>query len=333
MTNKTDLVFILSVDTEEEWDWNGPFPEKDFSVENLHALPQFQQFCMRLGIRPCYFVDYAAAKGLDPSSEFMQLVQKNTCELGAHLHPWANPPIFEKPTEENSHVVNLPLTQVEQKLDALMQVFAEKFEYRPRAFRTGRWGISAEIMDLLWSRGFTVDSSVYPFYENEYFSCQGSPTLPYWPATSDVLSCGEQRNILEMPVTVGFNRQPFELANKINRTLDSPNLQKVKANAILWHSKLLRKIYMSPEVTSSSNMISLCDSVDTQKQPIIHMYLHSSNLIQSGTGVMDSEEPYALITRRIKNVIEHLKKQHNVTFMTLSEAKVHFQTNPRFIAA
>jgi hypothetical protein len=37
--NKPELVFILTIDTEEEWYWNGPFPEQDLSVKNLESIP------------------------------------------------------------------------------------------------------------------------------------------------------------------------------------------------------------------------------------------------------------------------------------------------------
>lgn len=332
MKHKSDLLFLLSVDTEEEWDWEGPFPEGEFSVENLHMLPQFQAFCTNKGIRPCYFVDYAAAKGINKSSQFLEQVQANECELGAHLHPWANPPYFDKPTESNSHVVNLPIEQVSEKLDALMRLFAERFAYQPKAFRTGRWGISPEIMRLLWSRGFEVDSSVYPFYQNEFFSCQGSPTLPYWPSEEDVLVPGGQHNILELPVTVGFNRRPFDKANRVHQRLDSPRMQRVKANALLWHSNLLRKIYMSPEVSKASDMITLARAAIAENAPIVHMYFHSSNLISNGTGFFKAKDPFDKICKRISAVIDDLSEDHNISFMTLSEAKVYFQTNPQFIA-
>ncbi|PTB98586.1 WalW protein, partial [Marinobacter sp. Z-F4-2] len=36
------VYFVLSVDTEEEWDWDGPFPNKVISVENVDHLPVFQ---------------------------------------------------------------------------------------------------------------------------------------------------------------------------------------------------------------------------------------------------------------------------------------------------
>lgn len=327
MRSKKQITFLLSVDTEEEWDWDGPFPEQDFSVENLHMLPKFQKFCELKGLRPCYFVDYAAAVGLAKQTEFLDRVTHSQCELGAHLHPWANPPYFDKPTEENSHVVNLPIAQVEQKLDALMELFTKSLNYKPKAFRTGRWGISESIMKLLFLRGFDVDSSVYPFYKNDYFHCNGAPLSPYWPDTDNVLKSGKQRNILEMPVTVGFNRTPFERASVLHEFSHHPALQLLKPTALLWHSKILRKVYFSPEVSSVGDMISLADKAIENGQQVLHMYFHSSNLINNGTGFLQSDDAYSLICQRITKVIEHLQTNYEVNFMTPSEYKVYLQCN------
>ncbi len=329
---KPQLTFLLSVDTEEEWDWEGPFPESDFSVENLHQLPAFQAFCEQKGLRPCYFVDYAAAIGLVKQTRFLEQVEKAHCELGAHLHPWANPPFFGKPTEENSHVVNLPLKQVEEKLDALLTLFNQQLKYKPKAFRTGRWGISEDILQLLYLRGFDVDSSVYPFYRNEYFNCYGAPLMPYWPDSENVLKSGMQRNILEVPVTVGFNRTPFETAAKLHDASENSVLQVIKTTALLWHSKLLRKIYFSPEVTTTQDMITLAESAIENGQRCLHMYFHSSNLINNGTGFLKSDNPFELICTRISDVLSHLSSRYEIVYMTPSEYKVFLNNNQQLIA-
>jgi len=44
--------FLLSVDTEEEFDWGGRFPQEDCSVENIQCIPAFQEFCETIDIRP-----------------------------------------------------------------------------------------------------------------------------------------------------------------------------------------------------------------------------------------------------------------------------------------
>ena len=54
-------LFVLTIDTEEEWHWDGAFPQHNCQVKNIQRIPEFQQFCESLGIRPTYFVDYAVA--------------------------------------------------------------------------------------------------------------------------------------------------------------------------------------------------------------------------------------------------------------------------------
>ena len=58
---KPNVIFILSIDTEEEWLWDEEFPDDNFSVRNVDKLPDFLNFCQKLGIRTTYFVDYAVA--------------------------------------------------------------------------------------------------------------------------------------------------------------------------------------------------------------------------------------------------------------------------------
>lgn len=332
MKQKPELVFILTIDTEEEWDWDGPFPEKDFSVKNLERVPAFQDFCNNNGIRPSYFVDYAAAKGAAENNTFTQAIKDNTCELGAHLHPWANPPFFAKPSEENSHVVNLPIEQVESKLDTLVNVFVDELEYQPSSFRTGRWGISSDIMKLLWSRGFNVDSSVYPYYSNEFFHCQGSPIGAYWPDSQDVLKAGAQRNIMEIQASVGFNRKAFSVCNKIHDAAESSPLKYLKIVSLLWHTHLLRKIYMSPEVMQPRDMVALAHQTHNNGAHYINMFFHSSNLIANGTGFFDVADPFNEICTRVSTVIDALSQDFHLNFMTLKEAQVYFTQNPQMLA-
>lgn len=331
MKSKPELVFLLSVDTEEEWDWDGPFPESDFSIQNLKKIPALQSFCEGLGIRPCYFVDYAAALGAIEKKVFVQAIENNACEIGAHLHPWANPPMFDKPNEENSHVVNIPIEQVTAKLDELVSVFVEKLNYQPTSFRTGRWGISPDIMKLLWTRGFTVDSSVYPYYKNEYFTCQGAPIGAYWPDTKDVLQAGGQRNIMEIQASVGYNRGNFALADSVHRFADTSPFKYLKLVSLLWHSSLLRKIYMSPEVMEANDMIALTHQLYNNGCSYVHMFFHSSNLICNGTGFFNSDDPYNDICERIKTVVDTLSEDFSIKFMTLREAEVYFSQNPAML--
>ena len=70
-------------------------------------------------------------------------------------------------------------------------------------------------------------------------------------------------------------------------------------------------------------MLALVDQSIQKKQPVIHMYLHSSSLIDGATGLLDSLNAFETICRRIQVVTQHIQKHANVKFCTISEAKVH----------
>lgn len=239
---KKPVLFILSIDTEEEWDWSAPFPQQDFNVSNVARLADLQRLCDEIGIRPTYFVDYAVADNQAAVEVLKSFVANNSCEIGAHLHPWCNPPFFGYVGEQESHVVNLPIKQVEEKLMALIQRLTQQFGTVPRSFRTGRWGIDGKVMRLLVKHGFEIDSSVYPFYQNSFYSCQGAPNLPYRPSLDNPLQTDPHGKIFELPVTAGFNHKNFALCERIYRAISHPSINWSHLVGVAWRTRLLRKV-------------------------------------------------------------------------------------------
>lgn len=325
LPEKPNIKFVLSVDTEEEWDWSGPFPQQDFSVGNIDKIPEFQRFCQSLGIKPSYFVDYAVAN--DPASVAIlkQALETKSCEIAAHLHPWCNPPYYGKTGEKESHVVNLPIEQVETKLAELTQKLNQEFGVQPQAFRTGRWGITGEVLALLAKYGYTIDSSVYPFYLHPYFTCQGAPITPYWPDFDNALKTGTQRKLLQLPVTVGFNNKHFHLSNKVHQCLSSPTLSWLRPIGVAWHTGVLRKLYMCPELSNSEEMCVLANKVIERGDNLIHMYMHSSSLVPNVTGFMKEGQGASILFKRIQLLVEHLKQVANVEFLTVSSAAKYYK--------
>jgi len=323
--NKPSVLFVLSVDTEEEWDWKAEFPQYNVQVENIQAIQGFQQECNSIGIRPTYFVDYPVVDNSQCLEVLKSIDQLGQCEIGAHLHPWCNPPMTAKNDEFSSHVVNLPIDLVEQKLVNLLQELKGSFGKDILSFRTGRWGINSEVMRLLIKHGITVDSSVYPFYRNKYFNCDGAPVEPYWPDLSNPLKAqsaelqAQQSSIFEIPVSAGFNHVQFTLCDKIHKLSSTRVLSFLRIPGIMWQLKLLRKIYLSPELASASDMQTLIKVLLKRKAPIIHMNLHSSSLIN----LPYSNHPFTReqILENMKQTVSYLHKHANVTFCTISEAK------------
>jgi hypothetical protein len=325
--SSTPIIFVLSIDTEEEWNWSGAFPQKVANVNNIDKLPAFDSLCENLAIRPTYFVDYAVSDNKNAVEKMLTFTTKGNCEIGAHLHPWCNPPYFGEVGEDESHVVNLPVEQVSQKLDALMASIESGFGVKAKSFRTGRWGIDKNVMGLLIKNGITLDSSVYPFYQNEYFSCVGSPTLPYWPDLNAPLNQGNQQTIYELPVTVGFNRTNFEFANSVHTVFAKPPLSWTRFNGIAWHVHLLRKIYLCPELSAPEDMLTLCEKVIDKGYPVLHMYMHSSSLLDRQEGLLGSDQsPFDFISDAVTKVVTQLKSKYDIEFCTISEAADKLQT-------
>ncbi|MCU4675560.1 polysaccharide deacetylase family protein [Catenovulum sp. 2E275] len=327
-SHKPKVTFVLSVDTEEEWDWSGPFPQKQFSVDNVALIPHFQNFCNQHNIKPSYFVDYAVADDAESVAVLRQIQDKGEGEIAAHLHPWCNPPFYGITREKESHVINLPLAQVEKKLIELTLKLTKEFGLAPKAFRTGRWGISGDICQLLIEQGYKIDSSVYPFYTHKYFSCQGAPIYPYWVDLNNPLQQTARSALLEFPVSVGFNHKNFEQQNKLHQMFSSRLGQSCRAVGIAWHLGIVKKLYMCPELSTGSEMIALANNLLARKEKYIHMYLHSSNLMTNATGFVESKNAMKTILGRMHQVITHLNKVADVEFKTISQAcEPYFQTN------
>ncbi|MDE2436482.1 MAG: WalW protein, partial [Sphingomonadales bacterium] len=53
--------FVLTVDTEEEFDWSKPIERSGHTVHTIARLARFQQFCEGAGVCPIYLVDYPIA--------------------------------------------------------------------------------------------------------------------------------------------------------------------------------------------------------------------------------------------------------------------------------
>ena len=244
---KKKVLFLLSVDTEEEFDWNGDFPQCECSVGNIQLLPKFHKFCEAVGIRPTYLVDYPVVATPSSAEVLRQIAATPSAEIGAHLHPWCNPPFKGGNSERESHVINLPTALVEEKLSCLVRAIEEHIGITPKVFRTGRWGINSPVLKVVAAAGFDVDTSIYPFYENEYFSCQHACNQAYWPAFENPDVPGNQRVIFEIPVTAGFNRPHFKFWAKVHNLLLSWPLKPFHLVGVAWQTKVLRKLYLSPQ--------------------------------------------------------------------------------------
>jgi hypothetical protein len=163
---------------------------------------------------------------------------------------------------------------------------------------------------------------MYPFFKNDFFDCENTILTPYWPDYDNPVNRGTQRTLMEIPVTVGFNHKNYKFMHKVYNLIAQPSLYHFRLVALFWHTQLLRKLYLSPEMTSGRQMRPLINSVLNNDFPIIHMYFHSSSLIDGATGFMPHKNAFDVICNNIRYIIEYAQKRANLHFCTMSEAAV-----------
>ena len=89
---------LLTVDTEEEFDWSGPFSASDHGLGHVRCLAKFQQFCEGMDVSPVYLIDWPVANSKEALEVLSGPLKAGKAEVGIQLHPWVNPPFAEEIT-------------------------------------------------------------------------------------------------------------------------------------------------------------------------------------------------------------------------------------------
>jgi hypothetical protein len=98
---------IVVVDTEEEFDWSSDPSPRNNATTAMDSLFRVQEIFDEYSIVPCYVIDYPIATQENSVDILREILKDGRCELGAHLHPWVNPPFGEELTRSNMYPGNL----------------------------------------------------------------------------------------------------------------------------------------------------------------------------------------------------------------------------------
>lgn len=327
-------LFILTVDTEEEWDWGGPFPEPPCSTRNIDELPKFQELCQSIGVCPTYFIDYAVVEVAQHRDTIKHFFDRNECDIGAHLHPWCTPPITEKTSPHTSHAVNIDLNLFRAKMENLTDLLSDAFGTHPYSFRSGRWGINGAMLKVLAELGYGVDSSVRPYHEEPgSFDYNSAQTRPYFPSFSNaLLTDHNQRSLLEIPTSSGFNHANFESLNRLQQKLSKEPIRKLRLIGILWKLGLMRKITLTPEDSNANDLKRCIDMCVKRGDGVINIFLHSSNFLPGSTPYVRSGSDLDRMFNSIATCAEHAKEKYNAKFVTVREAGQLLGNGSGFVA-
>ncbi len=294
----------IVVDTEEEFDWQRPFDRNSVAVTAMQSQYLAQQLFTPYGLKPTYVVDYPVATTPESVAVFAALLAADQCQIGAHLHPWVNPPHEEAVSSHNSYPGNLPAALERAKLTALTEAITASFGVRPLVYKAGRYGVGPSTTALLEELGYLVDLSVVPFSD---FGGDGGPDFtacpdrPYW--------VGEPGKLLEIPLTRGFSGRlaGSGLAGSgrgIYRLAGSAWGARTRAKGILARLGLLERATLTPEGVDFAAHARLVDAMLRQGHRVFTLSYHSPSLVPGFTPYVRSRRDLDAFLDCIKRVLE-----------------------------
>jgi hypothetical protein len=266
---------MIVVDTEEEFDWNGGFHRENRDVSAMSEIGTAQRIFDAYGVAPCYVVDYPVADqpaGVEP---LLDIVSTGRAVLGAHLHPWVNPPLEEELIHSNSFPGNLPPDLEAAKLRRLVERIEESFGERPAIYKAGRYGLGPSSPASLRELGFTIDLSASPPFD---YRAEGGPDYSTFPL--EPFWFGPESTLLGIPSTAAYvgRLASDSRAHSLYARATGPVPTRAKIPAILSRLRLLERLRLSPEGYSLAELERLTRDLVRRGHRVFVLSFHSPSL-------------------------------------------------------
>ena len=288
---------VVVVDTEEEFDWSAPFSRQATSVSAMGQIDRAQRLCDAVGLAPTYVIDYPVATQPLGYETLSGWAREGRCQIGAHLHPWVNPPFDEALSGPNSFMCNLPIPLQQAKMRELHQAIVANTGAAPRAFKAGRYGIGHAALASFDELGLVVDVSVNPCMN---FAAESGPDFsafdsrPFWIDRS--------RQLLEVPCTHGFvgwaRRQGVWLRGA------AESLRRLRAAGMLSRAGVVNRVMLSPEGNTLKEMIALTRAMLADGLTLFSLTFHSPSVVPGHTPYVRSHADLSMFLTTIERYFE-----------------------------
>lgn len=293
--------FIVTVDTEEEFDWRRPLDRTSHGLKHVPLLAKFQEFCEGQGVAPVYLVDYPIATCPRAAEVLVEPLASGRAEVGVQLHPWVSPPFDEELCEYNSFAGNLPPVLEREKFARLYEAITKNLGAAPLSYRAGRYGVGPNTHKVLKEFGVPIDTSARSLFD--YSATGGAnfrdlPLKPWW--------VDEERALMELPLTTVFWGPLRRLAPWLYPRL----WRAARLRGAMSKFSLLERIPMTPEGVSASEAIRGADIAVDLGLPVIVLSFHSPSLGPGYTPYVRSEEDLDTLYEWWRQVFAHLRARN-----------------------
>lgn len=305
-------VLLVVVDTEENFDWNAAYSSSSTAVHGMQRVGRLQSLFDRFGIKPIYMIDYAIASQPDGYGPLKTIAASGRCEIGAHLHPWINPPITEEICVRNTYPFNLPASLEAEKLRALTATIEANLGVRPISYKAGRYGIGAATPGILIEQGYKVDLSVVPTRD---YSADGGPdfraftdTKPYW--------IDRERRLLELPFTTSFIGALSAKGGALFRIINGKASRLLHLPGIFARLGLMNQVNLTPEGVTVKEAKALTRHLLANGDRVFTLAFHSTSLTPGSTPYVSSEAQLEKFYGWLADYFAFFANEVGGTFMT-----------------
>lgn len=291
--------FLVTIDTEEEFDWSSPFTRDQHGLSHISAIEPFQLLCERNGVKPVYLVDYPVANDRRAAELFADLARRGVAEIGLQLHPWVSPPFVEEVNVRNSYACNLPTDVERAKLTALHDIVGERIGVRADCYRAGRYGAGQNTVRVLEDLGVRVDTSVRSLFD---YSGQGGPNYARCPLTPYWVKPGK---LLELPVTSVFGGMLRSMGPRLfDQVFGSETMRSALARC-----GMLERLALTPEGIPVEKAIEAIDFALDDQLPVLTFSFHSPSLAVGHTPYVRNEADLQAFYIWWERVFAHLAQR------------------------
>jgi len=288
------------VDTEAEFDWSKPFARHLVSVSNVAAQEGGQAVLERHGVRPIYVIDYPVATQPDAIEALGAIHRRGACEIGAHLHPWTNPPFTEAVSALNSYPGNLSPEVEEAKLVNLLDAIERSFGFRPLFYKAGRYGIGPNTLALIGRHGIQVDFSILPGID---LRSEGGPDLRALRAVPYVAG---DPPVVSVPMSRGHTGPLAPLGVKMNRVFGNKLARALRLRGVASRLGAFRTASLTPEGVSTQDLTRLATALVRSGHKTLVMHYHSPSLAAGHTPYVRTQAEVADLLGRLDAVCTHI---------------------------
>jgi hypothetical protein len=323
------IPYVVTVDTEEEWDWPSGYPTRGLTVRNVEQLRRYQDLAERFGVATTYLVDHAVMADPRGRETILALSERPRVEIGMHIHPWNTPPLDDRPwaPRHETYLANLTVPLIEEKLATTYEALSRS-GLQPTSFRGGRYSTNAVVRRFLRDHGFVVDSSILPY--SSWPEEEGSPDfrqVGFEPVRHPPRHPGD-RAFWELPLTVSYTRNPVRFWNAAYQAIRSSPLRHLRLIGIADRLNLVSRVWLNLEGPDGAKIDVYLKRILAGKQsaPYLCFSFHSSSLLVGGSNYAPTPGHVERIYQRIESTFERLAGSPAFQPATLTEISEILET-------